>query len=150
MLSSKEQKNREDMKTAWEENDLLKLIALGFSKFMDILCGNSPLPFQKFLEYTGDYFDQCILDISRKEHLNYIGGKMILELKESRGEMPATILLSADLYFQRIDKQWVEKKRQGQVSSDRFRDWDTDADAIKLQESGKLELSIEPPEAGVK
>ncbi len=56
MLPSKEQKTREDMKTAWEENDLLKLIALGFTKFMDLLCGNGPLSFQKFLKYTGGLF----------------------------------------------------------------------------------------------
>lgn len=73
-----------------------------------------------------------------------------MELKEKRKEMPDMILLSADLYFQTADKQWVVEKKQGQVSTERFRDWETDADAIKLQESGKLELSIEPPEAGVK
>ena len=150
MFTSKEQKSKEEIKEAWEENDLLKLIALGFAKFMDLLCGDGPLSFQKFLEYTGDYFDRCILDISRQKHQNYIGGKMIMELKEKRKEMPDMILLSADLYFQTADKQWVVEKKQGQVSTERFRDWETDADAIKLQESGKLELSIEPPEAGVK
>ena len=129
---------------------MLKLVALGFAKFMDLLCGDGPLSFQKFLEYTGDYFDRCILDFSQKEHENYVGGKMIMELKECRQEMPEMILLSADLYFQKANKQWDVVKKQGQVSTERFRDWETDADAIKLQETGRLELSIEPPETGVK
>lgn len=150
MFSSKEQREQEALKKAWRENDFAKLISLGFAKFMDLLSGDSPLPFQKFLKYTGEYFDRFILDTSRQKQMNYIGGKMIMELKQNRADMPATILLCADFYFQTAGKQWILEKKQGQISTDRFRDWDTDADAVQLQESGRLELSIEPPAAGVK
>lgn len=150
MFQSKEQKAKEEIRTAWKEKDLAKLISLGLAKFMDLLCGDGPLAFQNFLKYTGDYFDQYILDTSKKKRLNYVGGKMIMELEEASEDAPAKILLSADFYFQTTDKQWIVEKKQGHISADRFRDWDTDADAVKLQESGRLEMSIEPPETGVK
>lgn len=150
MFSTKEEKAKEELKAAWKDNNLAKLLYIGLAKFMDLVCGDGPLPFQKFLKYTGDYFDQCILDISQKKQLNYVGGKMIMELKESNRDAPASVLLSADLYFQTSDKQWVMEKKHGQISVDRFKDWDTDTDAIELQKNGRLELSIEPPQAGVK
>lgn len=150
MFPSKEQKAKEEMKTALKENDLVKLISLGLARFMELLCGDGPLAFQKFLKYTSDYFDQYILDTSQQKHMIYVGGKMIMEIKNAREDMPPTILLFADFYFQTADKQWIVEKKQGQVSADRFKDWDTDEDALQLQVNGRMELSIEPPEVGAK
>ena len=150
MFQSKERNAKEEIKAALRESDFTKLLSIGFAKFMDLICGDGPMPFQKFLKYTGDYLDKCILDISRNRHLNYVGGKLILELERTEGDMPETILLFADFYFQTADKQWIVEKKQGKVSADRFRDWGTDPDAIKLQETGRSELSIEPPEVGAK
>jgi len=148
MLQSKQEKRREELRKAWEELDIIKLISLGFASFMDLLCGEGPIPFQKFLKYTGDFFDQYILDVMRKERLSYVGGKMVMELREARPNMPAVVFLFAEFYFQNAARQWVMKQKKGEVSIDRFSDWNSDADALKLQESGRLELSIEPPGAG--
>lgn len=147
MLQSKKQ----EIKKAWEEKDFVKLVGLGFSSFVDMLCNNDPVPFQNFLEHTGAFFDEYILEVGQQEHLNYVGGKMIMELEKVHTvSAPASICLSADLYFQTPSKQWVMKGKKGQVDSSHFTDWASDSDAIKLQETRRLELSIEPPEAGVK
>lgn len=145
------QKVKEDIKAACVEGDLKALMYAGFESFLDMLFGDNsaPISFRKFLDHTGSFFDRFVLETSRKEHLNYVGGKMILQLdhgKRKAGDA-IPIQLFADLYFQTADKQWIVKKKQGQVDSSRFTDWDIDKEAIKLQQTGKLELSIEPPNA---
>lgn len=144
-------KVKEDIKAACAEGDLMALMYAGFESFLDVLFGDgsAPISFRKFLDHTGSFFDRFVLEASRKEHLDYIGGKMILQLDHSKRKVgdAIPIQLSADLYFQTADKQWIVKKKQGQVDSSRFTDWDTDTEAIKLQRTGKLELSIEPPTA---
>lgn len=145
------QKVKAYIKAACAEGDPKALIYAGLESFLDILFGDgsAPISFRKFLDHTGSFFDRFILETSRKEHLNYVGGKMILQIdhgKHRTGDA-IPIQLSAELYFQTADKQWIVKKKQGQVDSSRFTDWDADKEAIKLQQTGKLELSIEPPNA---
>lgn len=143
------QKVKEDIKAALAEGDLVSLVRTGIDSFMNALFGNdsAPISFQKFLDHTGSFFDHYILDTSQQEHLNYVGGKMILQLGHGKRKAvdAIPIRLSADLYFQTADKQWIVKKKQGQVDSTRFTDWDTDKTAITLQRTGKVELSIDPP-----
>lgn len=107
-----------------------------------------PISFQTFLKQTGLNFDHYILTISQQEGLNYIGGKMVLQLihDQSRTVDSIPIRLSAELYFQTADKQWVVKQKQGQVDSTRFTDWDTNEMAAVLQQTGILEWSIESPD----
>lgn len=133
------------------EGYLVSLMRAGIEGFLHILCGmgSAQISFQRFLDQTGLFFDRYILDTSRQEGLSYIGGKMILRLDHGNtvvGTIP--IQLSADLYFQTANKQWLVKQKQGQVDSPRFTDWDTDATAIALQQTGTLEWSIEPPNTG--
>lgn len=142
-------KAKENIKAAWEEGDLLGLACAGIDSFMNMLCNSAPMPFQRFLEYTGVSFDKFILETAQKERLHYVGGKMVLELDKDATIAPVIIHLTVDLYFQTSDKKWVVKKKNGKVESSRFSDWDTDTDADKLKRTGKLELSIEPPETGV-
>lgn len=145
------QKVKEDIKAACAEGDLMALMYAGFESFLNVLFGDgsAPISFRKFLDHTGSFFDRFVLETSREEHLSYVGGKMILQVDRGKRRTGDTvpIHLSADLYFRTMDKQWIVKKKQGQVDSSRFTDWDTDKEAIKLQQTGKLELSIEPPNA---
>jgi len=156
MVQSEDQnkKIKQDIKTSWAEGDLLGLIRAGFDGFLNMLYSNAPLPFQKFLEYTGASFDHYILDICHQEQLSYVGGKMILALDRNvdpnAENTPVTIRLSADFYFQTHDKKWIVKKKNGQVDSKRFADWDTDPEVAKLRTNGTLELSIEPPKPEAK
>lgn len=147
---SQNKKVKEDIKMAFAEGNLLALIRAGLYSLLDILSNPAPLAFQRFLEYTGSSFDKYILDTSKQENLKYVGGKMILSLGEDAATEPVPISLSADFYFQTPDKKWVVKKKSGNVDSSRFTDWDSDADAVTLRKTGKLELSIEPPSAGTK
>lgn len=150
MLQTEEQnkKIKENIKAAWAEGDLWGLACAGIDSFLNMLGNSTPISFQRFLEYTGVSFDKYILETAQKEHLKYVGGKMILELDRDTSTVPVSIRLSADFYLQTTDKKWVVKKKNGMVESTRFSDWDTAPDAIKLRTTGKLELSIEPPEPG--
>ena len=149
MLQTEEQnkKAKENIKAAWAEGDLLGLACAGIDSFLNMLGNSAPIPFQRFLEYTGISFDKYILEVKQKEHLNFVGGKMTLKLDKDLVSSPVLVLLAADFYFQTLDKKWVMKKKHGKVESSRFTDWDTDTEASKLRNAGKLELSIEPPEA---
>ena len=152
MLPTEEQneKAKRNIKTAWDEGDLLGLACAGIDNLLNMLCHNPPISFQRFLEYTGASFDTYILDVTQQEHLSYVGGKMLLELEKTQTITPTLIQLSADFYFQTPDKKWIVKKKKGKIESSRFTDWNVDVDAVKLQRAGKLELSIEPPELGAK
>ena len=71
---------KEKVKSAWEEGDLLKLLLAGVDNALDLLCGGVPIPFQRFLEDTGAFFDRYVEEVGRKERLRFIGGKLTLTL----------------------------------------------------------------------
>ncbi len=137
---------KEKVKRAWEEGDLLKLLLAGVDNALDLLCGGVPIPFQRFLEDTGAFFDRYVEEVGRKERLSFIGGKLTLTLDRPLKRDTVPIALAADFYFQTADKKWVVKKKNGMVESSRFTDWTTDPEAVKLMTAGKMELAIEPPE----
>ena len=137
---------KEKVKSAWEEGDLLKLLLAGVDNALDLLCGGVPIPFQRFLEDTGAFFDRYVEEVGRKECLRFIGGKLTLTLARPLKRDTVPIALAADFYFQTADKKWVVKKKNGMVESSRFIDWTTDPEAVKLMTAGKMELAIEPPE----
>lgn len=137
---------KEKVKSAWEEGDLLKLLLAGVDNALDLLCGGVPIPFQRFLEDTGAFFDRYVEEVGRKECLRFIGGKLTLTLDRPSKRDTVPIALAADFYFQTADKKWVVKKKNGMVESSRFTDWATDPEAVKLMTVGKMELAIEPPE----
>ncbi len=147
---NEKQKLKEEIKTAWEENDLLGLVRAGIDGFLNMLGSCAPLSFKRFLEYTGVSFDKYILDVSRQEQLNYVGGKMFLETSAAQPGQPVPIRLSADLYFQTQDRQWVVKQKSGKVDSSRFSDWDRDPAAVELMQTGRLELTLDPPQPEAK
>ena len=130
---------KKNVKSAWEEGDLLKLLLAGVDNALDLLCGGVPIPFQRFLEDTGAFFDRYVEEVGRKERLRFIGGKLTLTLARplKRDTVPIA---------QTADKKWVVKKKNGMVESSRFTDWTTDPEAVKLMTAGKMELAIEPPE----
>ena len=137
---------KKNVKIAWEEGDLLKLLLAGVDNALDLLCGGVPIPFQRFLEDTGASFDRYVEEVGRKERLRFIGGKLTLTLARPLKRDTVPIALAADFYFQTADKKWVVKKKNGMVESSRFTDWTTDPEAVKLMTAGKMELAIEPPE----
>ena len=139
MRNTKDENTRikEEIKAAWEEGDMYKVIAAGFDS-------------QRFLEYTGDSFDKFIREVSQKEHITYIGGTMVLQVGADREAQQVPIQLSADFYFKTENGKWVTKKKTGMVESCRFSDWESSPDAMELRKKGRLELSIEPPEMGAK
>jgi len=119
------------------KDDFWKII---FKKFLN----KRTLPFQKFLDDTGDFFDRYILETCQKENWKCFGGKLTLEkMPESKD-----IHLSADLYFQSSDQKWNKIHTENHVDIERFNDWDTNEELLKLCKEGKIEMTIEPPKEG--
>lgn len=146
MTQSEENKKiKTDIKSALTKGDLTGLLRAGVDSFFNMLCSDKPREFQQFIEDTGALHDKFILDTCRRENLEYVGGKMLINLERNMAES-ATIRLLAKFYFQKPNQEWVEKKRNGEIGIGSFTDWDTDKMAASLRETGKLEFSIEPPE----
>lgn len=111
-----------------------------FDKFMKLLFRSKTILFQDFLENTSVYFDTFIQDTSKKEKLNYIAGKFLMEKKNS-----AWIHFTAEFYFQDADQQWILMKKEEDIAYDCFSDWETSFDLKQLQRQKKLEFPIDPP-----
>lgn len=122
MRNTKDENTRikEEIKAAWEEGDMYKVIAAGFDSFFSLLLGNCPIP-SAFFEYTGDSFDKFIREVSQKEHITYIGGTMVLQVGADREAQQVPVQLSADFYFKTKDGNWVAKKRRGWWKATVFR-----------------------------
>ena len=146
------QKIKEDIKTAWNKGDANGLLRAGLDSFVNLIVRSEPIPFQKFLDYTSESFDRFILETEQKDHLSYVGGKMVLELEKNTAVTPAIIYITADFYFQTTDEKWVMQTKKGKIECSHFSDWDTAPgdNTKKLKETGKLEMSIEPPQIGTK
>ena len=110
---------------------------------MNMLFGDAPISFRRFLEDTSISFDKYIKEVSYREHLYYVGGKFTLELEKLEPPKTAVVHLSADFYFQTRDKRWAVKKKTGKIDSSQFSNWDTDPEISELRNTGKMELSIE-------
>ena len=50
MRNTKDENTRikEEIKTAWEEGDVYRLLAAGIDSFLDRILGNCPISFQRF------------------------------------------------------------------------------------------------------
>ena len=131
---------KEEIKKAIESGDMFGFLKAGFDNFM-VMIFEHPLQFRTFLDYTGQFFDEYILETERTELLHFVGGKLVLE------QLPAeSIAMAANLYFQDAQKQWVMKGKTGQISKGRFSDWDKSLELQKLLQDGKLEFPIDPPQ----
>lgn len=145
-LSEEENKKaKKDIKSALAKGDRTGLFKAGIENFFNILCSSKPLTFQQFIEYTGIFHDKFILDTCKQEHLNYVGGKMLIELERNNAEA-VPIQLCADFYFKKPNQEWVMKKRKGHINSSSITDWDTNEMAANLRKTGRIEFSIEMPE----
>lgn len=141
-MCEKRQTPKDRMKEAWSKGDLVGLLGAGMDNFLDVI-SNRPISYQTFLRYTGQFLDKFIVDTCKQEHLAYIGGRLTLTIKD---ELPHVIQLCADFYFQNVDKQWILKKKEGQVDSNRLSDYDTAPELATLKEEKKLEYPIDTPE----
>lgn len=124
-----------------ENGDVASLARLGFENFIRLI-NERPIMFKTFLEHTGEILDQLIVDVSLKEKSQYVGGKLIIQLKADD-----TMALLAKMYFKDNQEKWTEIKREGSVSCSRFIDWNgKTVELCDLREHGVIEIPIEAPE----
>ena len=142
--SEENQKIKQEIRTAIKNGDGIGLLKAGHDAFWNMLFSRKTMTFQQFIEASSDCHDKFILDVCRQEHLTYVGGKMLIELDQSKAvEVP--IWLSAEFYFQTPNQEWIVKEKKGQTDNRSFSDWDTNEMVANLRKTGKLEFLIEPP-----
>ena len=133
------QDTREAIKKAWQEDDIMGLMLAGLDNFTKMIC-DRPIRFKTFLDSTERLLDDFILETAKQERLKYIGGKLCLELTS-----PSSMHMTADFYFQNSAREWVLKKKEGDVDSSRISDWNRAKEIEALRKAGKQEYSIDPP-----
>ncbi len=130
------QDTKDSIKKAWYDKDILSMLLMGFDNFLKMLC-ERPIRFQAFLDSTDRLFDEFILETTKQEKLKYVGGKLRLELTS-----PSSIHMTADFYFQNSAREWVLKKKEGDIDSSRISDWNGAKELEELKKAGKQEYSI--------
>ena len=132
---------RQRIKDAFKQKNYSELFNLGLDSFFNLVFNHSR-PFQEFLFYTSDFFDQFIISCCKNENLNYVGGTFTMQLgPKDTGK----ILLSSKMYFKNRNDQWVQKEKIGATFIDCFSDWDSCEELKELSKKGILEFPIEPP-----
>lgn len=141
MLKPNKQEQKEQIIQSIRDLDIMALLKNGFKSFISYICDDNQLTFAEFVEKTGELFDYTIEKISRDEQLDYVGGKMIMQLAS-----PAAIKLTADLYFQNAGGEWILKQMGGQIKTAQFSDWGTAEEFKTLRTNKTIDYSIDPPE----
>lgn len=130
---------KEKIKEYWAEGNIPAILQIGFDSFLDMIFEH-PLSFDTFLKRTGNAFDRFIIETCAQEPLNFVAGKLHMEMVSE-----TEIRLGADFYFKDQAQQWVLKQKTGGITSSQFKDWETSVDLKILRERRKLELPIDPP-----
>lgn len=133
---------KDRIKAAWTDGDIIGLLGASLESFVNTIF-ETPLSYQAFLEYTGEYLDHFILDACEQEELTYVGGKLTLVLVPGVKE---SIALHADCYFQNAEKQWILKKKDGIVDKKRIVDYNSVPELRRLKTEKKLEYPIDAPD----
>lgn len=147
----------------WDDHELSERIKAGLDRFLSLVFEGHPVPLADFLDSSEEYFDNYIVDTSREEHLSFVGGKLIFTPKAAsvgrstpslfgfrqgtarRSASSIQIEITANLYFQDAQKEWVMKTVQGHIASDSIRDWETAPELEDLRRGQPIEFPIEPP-----
>lgn len=138
-MQQEEEDTREAVKKAWQDEDILGLMLAGLDNFTKMIC-DRPIRFKTFLDSTERLFDDFILETAEREKLHFVGGKLCLELTSA-----SSMHMTADFYFQNSAREWVLKKKEGDVDSSRISDWNRSREIEALRKAGKQEYSIDPP-----
>ncbi len=138
---------KDSIRKAWNEGDLEKLLAAGYRSLGEWIQNVSkrPISFSMFIEHTGMYFDQLILNTEKKNNLRFISGKITLLQGEETSEL---IQMTADFYYQDAAKKWILQQKKGSIPANRFYDAETSQELQQLRQTGHLEFMIDPPEEG--
>ncbi len=133
---------KERIKIAWIDGDIIGLLSASLESFVNTIF-ETPLSYQEFLEYTGEYLDHFILNACKQECLTYVGGKLTLTLAPG---FKGTLQLHADFYFQNAEKQWILKKKDGMIDKKKIVDYNLVPELKRLKTEKKLEYPIDAPD----
>ncbi len=145
-------------------SELSNRIMAGLDRFLSLVFEGHPVTLAAFLDSSEKYFDSYIVEASQKEHLSFVGGKLIFTPKpvspghsasslsnfqraaNGHTALSCRVEITANLYFQDAQKNWVMKTVQGHTSSDSISDWDTAPELEELRKGKPIEFPIDPPE----
>lgn len=163
----KSHRSQENAEHTRSDRELSEFIIEGVDRFLSRVFEGHPILLADFLDSSEEYFDNYIIDTSQNEQLSFAGGKLILTptpvsdrrsaptlfgfrqktIRRSTSSIP--IEVTANLYFQDTQKNWVKKTVQGHIASDSIRDWDTAPELKDLRNGSPIEFSIVPPKDNI-
>ena len=111
------------------------------TKFMRFIRELASCKFEEFLEKTGEYFDERIIQTEQQKDLKYAGGKITFKLSGNQVKMNAKLY-----FFKSKNEKWTVQESSNAVDKTRFNDWDEDKYLKRLLDGETVELDIEPPD----
>lgn len=145
------------------DGELAERIMAGLDRFLSTVFARHPIPLADFLDSSEKYFDDLIIETSENEHLHFIGGKLIFTPEGNSSKAPGQSLfglgresgrrassscqvqITANLYFQNAQKDWIMKTVQGHTTSTSIKDWDTAPELAELRKGDPIEFPIDSP-----
>lgn len=139
MLKKRENSNAQQTVAFDGLADIVKEFKEAWGRLMSRLFGD-PISFQTFMDETGTFFDELILECQKEKQLAYKGGVLTLTLPSAR-----EIILKAEMFYQNQDEEWIKQEFTNRLSKDFFNDWESSQYLQQLSADKKLELDIDPP-----
>ena len=159
-------KGQKDMHHTQSDVNIANRIRAEMERFLSYVFAGRSLSLADFLDSSGEYFDRFVIETRQKEQLTFVGGKLILTPESAPGKVasknsarmrrevpknysgPCSIQITANLYFQDTEKEWVMKTVQKHITSDSIKDWDAAPELEELRAGNAIEFPIDPPDEG--
>lgn len=116
----------------------LKSIGKSLSSIFESL--KKKITFQEYLEGTGEYIDERIIEISRNENLLFVSGNCFFS---SRAPY-SYIDVKAELYFKDRYDKWIKKVLNGTCKTSVFKP-ETMQKEIEYLKKQEMKITINPP-----
>lgn len=158
---------QEDTCYSRDNRKIMNSIKKEWERFLAHVSMGYSITLADFLDSSGEYLDKFMIETEQKEQLICVGGKLILEPEFSSSRDVAStnsgrfkreafkdinascqIQITANLYFQNIQKKWIMKTLQKSIILGAIKDWSTAPELEELRAGNVMEFSIDPPDKG--
>lgn len=103
-------------------------------------CLQPKIKFDDFLNVTGEYIDEIIIETCHNENLSFVAGTCELSISDEK----KYVEIKASLYYKNTSEQWVQKIVKGKIAISRF-DEETQHTTLKKIYKEGMKIDIESP-----
>ena len=103
-------------------------------------CLQPKIKFDDFLNITGEYIDEIIIETCKNAPLSFVAGTCELSISDEKKHLE----IKASLYYKNTSDQWVQKIVNGKISISRF-DEETQRTTLRKIYKEGMKIDIESP-----